>query len=102
LRSSLARDKTCQSVTKVAGIDGKPTGGLSAFQLDRTNGKLKFLQQVASLGTAPAHLSVDKTGHYVLVANYNRELLTITTLLETAQEDSMRVCNPSRFPALPR
>lgn len=59
------------SVNELDKLDGKPTGGVSAFQLNRANGTLKFLQQVPSLGTAPAHLSIDKTGRYVLVANYN-------------------------------
>lgn len=52
-------------------LDGKPSGGVSAFAIDRETGKLKFLNQVSSLGTAPAYVSVDKTGRYVLVANYN-------------------------------
>lgn len=52
-------------------LNGKPNGGVSAFAVDRQTGKLNFLNQVSSLGTAPAHVSLDKTGRYVLVANYN-------------------------------
>jgi 6-phosphogluconolactonase len=59
------------SVNELDVLDGKPTGGVSAFRIDRASGKLTFLQQVASMGKAPAHLSLDKTGRYVLVANYN-------------------------------
>ncbi len=47
------------------------TGAVSAFSIDQESGKLKLLQQVASLGAGPAHISLDKTGRYVLVANYD-------------------------------
>jgi 6-phosphogluconolactonase len=59
------------SVNELDALNGKPTGGVSSFQIDRTTGKLTFLQQVASLGTAPAFVSLDKSGRYVLVANYD-------------------------------
>ena len=52
-------------------LDGKPSGGVSAFAIDSDTGKLKFLNRVSSLGTAPAYVSLDKTSRYVLVANYN-------------------------------
>ncbi len=47
------------------------TGAVSAFSIDQESGKLKLLQQVASLGAGPAHISFDKTSRYVLVANYD-------------------------------
>lgn len=46
------------------------TGAVSTFAVDRTTGKLTLLQQVPSLGADPAHLSLDGTGRYLLVANY--------------------------------
>jgi 6-phosphogluconolactonase len=49
---------------------GLGTGAVSAFAIDRKTGKLTFLNAVSSLGKNPAHLSIDKTGKYVLVANY--------------------------------
>jgi len=52
-------------------LDGEPNGGVSAFAVNHVTGKLQFLNRVSSLGTAPAHISVDKSGRYVLVANYN-------------------------------
>jgi 6-phosphogluconolactonase len=51
-------------------FNGGHTGAVSAFAVNRATGGLTFLQQVSSLGADPAHLSVDKTGHYLLVANY--------------------------------
>jgi 6-phosphogluconolactonase len=46
------------------------TGGVSAFAIDRTTGKLQPLNQQSSEGSGPAHLTVDKGGRNVLVANY--------------------------------
>jgi len=43
---------------------------VSAFRIDATSGKLKLLNQVPALGEDPCYLSFDKTGKYVLVANY--------------------------------
>lgn len=50
---------------------GEAAGGISVFEIDRETGKLRLAQQVSSLGAGPAHLSIDKTGRYLLVANYN-------------------------------
>jgi len=46
------------------------TGGVSAFGIERASGKLQALGQQSSEGASPAHLSVDKSGRNVLVANY--------------------------------
>jgi 6-phosphogluconolactonase len=46
------------------------TGGVSAFEINRTTGMLRTLGQQSSEGAGPAHLSVDKSGKNVLVANY--------------------------------
>jgi 6-phosphogluconolactonase len=49
----------------------EPTGAISVFAIDRGSGKLKLLQQVSSLGAGPAHVSLDKSARYLMVANYN-------------------------------
>lgn len=46
------------------------SGGVSAFAIDHKTGKLKELDEVASRGADPCFISFDKTGRYVLVANY--------------------------------
>ena len=43
---------------------------VSAFAIDATSGKLTLLDQLPALGEDPCYLSFDKTGKYVLVANY--------------------------------
>jgi 6-phosphogluconolactonase len=59
------------AVNELEKFEGKSTGAISAFAIDRKIGTLKLLQQVASLGAGPAHLSIDETGRYLLVANYD-------------------------------
>jgi 6-phosphogluconolactonase len=59
------------AVNELDTFHGEPAGALSAFAIDRGSGKLELLQQVSSLGAGPAHVSLDRTARYLLVANYN-------------------------------
>ena len=43
---------------------------VSAFAVDPATGKLTFLNKVSSHGGGPCHVSIDKTGTVLLVANY--------------------------------
>lgn len=58
------------AVNEIDEFKGAATGVVSAFSIDPATRKLKLLNQVASGGTGPAHLSIDKSGKFVLVANY--------------------------------
>jgi len=49
---------------------GERSGSLTAFTLDESTGKLTAMNTVSSRGAAPCHLSIDKTGKFLLVANY--------------------------------
>jgi 6-phosphogluconolactonase len=49
---------------------GERSGSLTAFNLDEATGKLTAINTVPSHGAAPCHLSIDKTGKFLLVANY--------------------------------
>jgi 6-phosphogluconolactonase len=46
------------------------SGSVSSFAIDRRTGKLSALNTVASRGADPCHLTVDRAGKHVLVANY--------------------------------
>jgi len=59
------------AVNEVSTLNGQAVGGVSAFAVDRNTGKLTLLNQVSSLGAGPAHLALDRTGKYLLVANYD-------------------------------
>jgi len=58
------------AVNEVGNYKGPNSGGVSAFSIDRATGKLTFLNEVSSRGADPCYAVVDKTGKYVLVANY--------------------------------
>ena len=58
------------AVNEVGNYKGPNSGGVSAFSIDRATGKLTFLNEVPSRGADPCYITVDKTGKYVLVANY--------------------------------
>jgi len=58
------------AVNEISNYEGRKSGAVSAFALDRKTGKLTFLNQVSSRGAGPCHVALDKTGKYVLVANY--------------------------------
>jgi 6-phosphogluconolactonase len=53
----------------VFAVNADPNGTVSSFAADGS-GKLKPINQVSSKGAGPAHLALDKTGRFLLVANY--------------------------------
>src|SRR6266496_4333886 len=63
--------KFLYAVNETHDYQGEPSGAVTAFAIDRKTGKLRELNQVASHGADPCYISLDKSGKYVLVANYN-------------------------------
>ena len=57
------------AANETATFQGAKSGSVSAFSIDRSNGRLTRLNTVKSYGAGPAHLSVHPSGKYVLVAN---------------------------------
>ena len=56
-------------------------GGVSAFAVtDRKTGALELLNYKESKGRGPSYISVDRTGHYVLDANYGGGFVEIYSL----------------------
>jgi 6-phosphogluconolactonase len=62
-------------------IPDQKDGTVSAFSIDRKTGALTFLNAVPSGGAGPCHLSVDHTGKYVLVANYDSGSVSVFPVL---------------------
>ncbi len=58
------------AVNEVREFAGKPCGAVSAFAIDSTEGNLTLLNQQPSLGADPCHLAFDRTGKFLIVANY--------------------------------
>jgi 6-phosphogluconolactonase len=69
------------AVNEIGNYKGPNSGGVSAFSIDHATGKLTFLNEVASRGADPCYIIVDKTGKYVLVANYTGGSLAVFPVL---------------------
>src|SRR5271163_2988398 len=70
------------AVNETGNYQGQKSGAVSAFSIDRATGKLTLLNQVASKGADPCYITVDKTGKYVLVANYTGGSVAVFPVLE--------------------
>jgi len=73
------------AVNEIGEFAGKPSGAVSAFSIDPQTGALTYLNQQASHGTGPCHLSVDKTGKFVLVANYGGGSVAVLPIKDDGQ-----------------
>jgi 6-phosphogluconolactonase len=83
--SFLAVDPTKKflyAVNEISEYEGQKTGGVSAFVIDPKTGKLTFLNEVSSEGPGPCHITLDRTGKYVLVASYDGGSLAAYPMLD--------------------
>jgi 6-phosphogluconolactonase len=69
------------AVNELGNYEGPNNGGLSAFAVDQATGTLTFLNEVATRGADPCYVSVDRTGKYVLVANYTGGSIAVFPIL---------------------
>jgi 6-phosphogluconolactonase len=63
--------KCLYAVNELDEYEGKQSGSISAYSIDRGAAKLNLLNVVASTGSGPCHLSIDKTGRALFAANYD-------------------------------
>src|SRR5207244_13593690 len=62
--------KFLYAANEVHDFQDAASGGVTAFAIDRKSGKLAELNEVTSRGADPCYVVFDKTGKYILVANY--------------------------------
>jgi 6-phosphogluconolactonase len=74
--------KFLYAVNEVGDYKGPNSGGVSAFSIDRATGKLTFLNELPSRGADPCYITVDRTGKFVLVANYTGGSVIVYPILE--------------------
>jgi 6-phosphogluconolactonase len=69
---------------------------VSAFLVEAKSGKLRLLNQLPSLGEDPCYLSFDKTGKFLLVANYTSGTIAVFPILADGRlgEHTALVKNP--------
>lgn len=72
------------SVNEIADFEGRG-GSVSAYAIDSATGNLRLLNRVSSEGAGPAHLSVDASGKYVFVANYNGGSVAVLPILASGE-----------------
>ena len=65
------------AVNEVGEYEGKPGGYVSAFEINSISGNLFFLNQQATQGADPCHLTVDSKRKVLLVANYTGGNVTV-------------------------
>lgn len=58
------------AVNETMEFGGLKSGTVSAFEIDRKSGELKFLNKQPSMGGAPCHITTSANGKFALVANY--------------------------------
>ena len=75
------------AVNEIGDYEGKPAGSVSAFAIDRKTGLLTLINRQSSGGGGPAHISTDRKGTHVLVANYGGGSVAA---LPTAQDGSLQ------------
>jgi 6-phosphogluconolactonase len=63
--------KYLYAVNETDHFGAQKSGAVSAFSIDTRIGKLTLINQAATQGAGPCHVSLDKTGKNVLVANYD-------------------------------
>jgi 6-phosphogluconolactonase len=60
---------------------GKNDDTVSAFAIDSKSGKLTLLNVVSARGSSPCHLSIDKTGRFLAVANYANGTVAVLPIM---------------------
>ncbi len=68
------------AANEVGEWNGAPGGYVSAYRIDTASGHLTLLNEQSSVGAGPCHLSVDRTGKCVLVANYSGGSVSVLPL----------------------
>ncbi|MGB8655419.1 MAG: lactonase family protein [Candidatus Acidiferrales bacterium] len=80
------------AVNEMSEFHGQSAGAVSAFSIDSATGLLFPLDQVSSRGAGPAFVAVDRTGKFVMVANYDGGSVAVFTVLPDG-----RLGDPSAF-----
>jgi len=58
------------AVSETGDYEGKPTGSVSVYRLDRAGSRIGLLNTRSTRGAHPCHVTVSRNGRFVLVANY--------------------------------
>ncbi len=74
--------KYLYAVNEIDHFGAQKSGAVSAFSIDHKTGKLALLNQAATQGAGPCHISLDKSGKFIFVANYDGGSVAVFPVLE--------------------
>jgi 6-phosphogluconolactonase len=74
--------KYLYAVNEIDHFGGQKSGAVSSFAIDSKSGKLTLLNQASTLGAGPCYISLDKTGRFILVANYDGGSIAVFPIRE--------------------
>jgi 6-phosphogluconolactonase len=80
-----ASGKFLYAVNEIVNYNGQPAGAVSAFAIQRESGQLSLLNQVSSRAEGPAHITLDRSGNYALVSNYERGSVAVFPILQNGR-----------------
>ena len=67
----LAINDVSRCVYAIGDVIGRNQGVVAAYQLDPATGGLSYVNKQETLGSIPAYASLDRTGKFLLIANYS-------------------------------
>ncbi|NOY81244.1 MAG: lactonase family protein [Kiritimatiellaeota bacterium] len=65
------------AVSELSGPGPNGKGALGAWRIDRTSGRLSFINRQATHGNSPCHVVLDRRGRFVFAANYGSGTLAV-------------------------
>ena len=74
--------KYLYAVNEIDNFGGQKSGAVSSFAIDSKSGKLALLNQASTQGAGPCYISLDKTGKFALVANYDGGSIAVFPIRE--------------------
>ena len=74
--------KYLYAVNEIDHFGAQKSGAVSSFAIDPKTGTLTLLSQVSTQGAGPCYISLDKTGKFVLVANYDGGSIAVFPIRE--------------------
>lgn len=77
------------AVVETVDFEDQKGGGIAAYRRDADTGSLTLQNTAPSAGTEPAHLELDPTGHFLLVANYRTGSVAVFSLTADGSLSSM-------------
>src|SRR5690606_4234525 len=74
--------KFLYAVNRGAVEEMQNSGSVSAFSIDSKTGKLELLNERPSYGNGPCHISIDQTGKWAFISNYQEGNFVVMSLFD--------------------